>query len=69
MLYRLSAVILAFGFAAIAQNYPIQTFAGGAPFQNVPGPTARLGVCTYVVVDATGNVFMRKTGSNHRHPC
>src|SRR4051812_11882663 len=53
-------VILAllFSRAAFSQNYTIQTFAGGAVPQNLPGTSVRLGSVTSVATDAAGNVYI-----------
>jgi len=49
---------LALAVTAVAQNYTIQTFAGGALPENMPGVSASLGAVSGVAIDGAGNVLI-----------
>ncbi len=53
-------VLLVVAFAAIAsaQNYTIQTFAGGGVPQNIAAVSASLGSVTGIATDSVGNVYI-----------
>src|SRR5438045_1265652 len=55
---------LALAVAAVAQNYTIQTFAGGMLPENMPGVSASLGGVSGVAIDAAGNVLIALSDYN-----
>ena len=56
--------ILAFCALARAEDFTIQTFAGGGVPQNIQGTSAVLHVPSGIVTDANGNAFFTVAGQN-----
>src|SRR5665213_262932 len=56
--------ILAFCALARAEDFTIQTFAGGGVPQNIQGTSAVLNVPSGIVTDANGNAFFTVAGQN-----
>jgi len=55
---------LALAVAAVAQNYTIQTFAGGVLPENMPALSASLGGVSGVAIDRGGNVLIALSDYN-----
>src|SRR5262245_35703128 len=55
---------LALAVAAVAQNYTIQTFAGGVLPENMPAASASLGNVSGVALDPAGDVFIALSDYN-----
>ena len=61
---HLAVFSLALASTAAAQNYTIQTFAGGVLPENMPGISASLGGISGVAVDPAGNVLISLSDYN-----
>src|SRR5690348_18306763 len=61
---RVAALVLALAVAAVAQNYTIQTFAGGILPEKIPAVSASLGEVSGLAIDAGGNILMALSDYN-----